>query len=306
MEFESNSSDEGAAPCLGSVSVMGPGLLGGSVALASKYVKSIKAVSLWARRKEALAELNESEAADIISDDVVEVVGESDIVVLATPVGALGDLVEIILPHLKKGAVITDLCSVKVSAVDVVDKIISQSSRDDVNFVGAHPMAGSESGGFENARADLFKDAVCAVTPGTSSSKGSEEIVINFWQSIGCRCIKMNPVSHDELVARVSHLPHVVASAIVGTVFKGPSEAHLLAGSGLKSMTRIAGGSPDMWAEIICQNKDAIGNAMEDHIDLLNDLLNKVRDADYNELHQFLGDAKENRNRLYPPIKDQE
>jgi cyclohexadieny/prephenate dehydrogenase len=305
VEFESNSSDEGAASCLSSVSVIGPGLLGGSVALASKHVKSIKTVSLWARRKEALAELNESEAADIVSDDVAEVVAESDLVVLATPVGALEDLVEMILPHLKKGAVITDLCSVKSSAVNFVDKIIAQSARDDVNFVGAHPMAGSESGGFENARADLFKDTVCAITPSKSSTKVSEEIVVNFWQAIGCKCVKIDSRAHDEIVARVSHLPHVIASAIVENVFKGSDQAHLLAGPGLRSMTRIAGGSPEMWAEIICQNKDAIGNAMEDHIDLLNDLLKKVRDADYNELHQFLGEAKENRNRLYPPIKDQ-
>ena len=306
MEFESNSTDEGAAPCLGSVAVIGPGLLGGSVALASQHVKSIKTVSLWARRKEALAELSESKAADVISDDLAEVVGGADLVVLATPVGALEDLVEMFLPHLKKGAVITDLCSVKEAAVNVVDKKVSQSARDDINFVGAHPMAGSESGGFANARADLFRDAVCAVTPGKSSSKDSEEIVINFWQSIGCQCVKIDSRAHDQLVARVSHLPHVIASAIVETVFKGSNEAHLLAGPGLRSMTRIAGGSPDMWAEIICQNKDAIGDAMEGHIDLLNDLLKKVRDADYNELHQFLGDAKENRNRLYPPIKDQE
>ncbi|MDB4737825.1 prephenate dehydrogenase [Verrucomicrobiales bacterium] len=304
MELESNSSDEGAAPCLSSVSIIGPGLLGGSVALASKHVKSIKTVSLWARRKEALAELNKSEAADVISDDIAEVVGGSDLVVLATPVGAVENLVKMILPHLKKGAVITDLCSVKASAVNVVDKIIAQSGRDDVNFVGAHPMAGSESGGFANARADLFEGAVCAVTPSKSSNNGSEERVVNFWQSIGCQCVKIDSRTHDELVARVSHLPHVIASAIVETVFKGSGEVNLLAGPGLRSMTRIAGGSPDMWAEIICQNKDAIGNAMEDHIELLNDLLKKIRDADYDELHQFLGDAKEKRNSLYPPIKD--
>jgi len=304
VEFESNSSEEGDASCPGSVSVIGPGLLGGSVALASKFVKSIKTVSLWARRKEALEELKESGAADVISDDLAEVVGESDLVVLATPVGALESLIKMILPHLKKGAVITDLCSVKVSAVNVADKMISLSARDDVYFVGAHPMAGSESGGFGNARADLFEGAVCAVTPGKSSDESSEKLVVNFWRSIGCRCMKIDSMDHDELVARVSHLPHVIASAVVETVFNGPSEAQLLAGPGLRSMTRIAGGSPDMWTEIICQNKDAIGNAMEDHINLLNDLLKKVRDADYSELHQFLLDAKENRNRLYPPIQD--
>jgi len=305
VEFESNSSEEGDAPCLGSVAVIGPGLLGGSVALASKHVKSIKTVSLWARRKEALAELNKSEAADIISDDVAEVVGGSDLVVLATPVGALEDLVRMILLHLKEGAVITDLCSVKAPAVNIVDTIISQSARNDISFVGAHPMAGSESGGFENARADLFSGAVCAVTPGESSIKESEELVVNFWQSIGCRCVKIDCIAHDELVARVSHLPHLIASAIVETVFKGTSEAQLLAGPGLRSMTRIASGSPEMWAEIICQNKDAIGNAMEDHINLLNDLLQKVRDANYNDLNKFLEDAKENKHRLYPPIKEQ-
>ena len=117
--------------------------------------------------------------------------------------------------------------------------------------------------------------------------------------------VKIDCIAHDELVARVSHLPHLIASAIVETVFKGTSEAQLLAGPGLRSMTRIASGSPEMWAEIICQNKDAIGNAMEDHINLLNDLLQKVRDANYNDLNKFLEDAKENKHRLYPPIKEQ-
>ena len=301
MEPEPNLSEEEIASCPGSVSVIGPGLLGGSVALASKFVKGINTVSLWARRKEALEQLRKSEAADIISDNIHEVVNESDLVVLATPVGALKGLVDMILPQLKKGAVITDLCSVKASAVNVVDEMISLSARDDVHFVGAHPMAGSESGGFENARADLFDGAVCAVTPGKSSTEDSKKLVLDFWRSIGCRCVKLNSIEHDKFVAQVSHLPHVLAAAIVETVFKGPDEAQLLAGPGLRSMTRIAGGSPDMWAEIICQNNEAIGNTMEGHIKLLNDLLKKVRDADYDELYQFLQDAKENRNKLYPP-----
>ena len=245
--------------------------------------------------------MRESEAADIISDNIQEVVTESDLIILATPVGALESLVDMILPKLKKGAVITDLCSVKASAVNVVDEMISLSARDDVHFVGAHPMAGSESGGFENARADLFDGAVCAVTPGKSATKDSEKLVMDFWRSIGCRCVKLDSIEHDEFVARVSHLPHVLAAAIVETVFNGPDAAQLLAGPGLRSMTRIAGGSPDMWAEIICQNKESIGNTMEGHINLLNDLLKKVRDADYDELYQFLQDAKENRNKLYPP-----
>lgn len=298
MEAESNLTEHGTHG-MGKLAVIGPGLLGGSVALAAKNLREIGCVALWARREDALAELRDCDAADVISNDISEIASEADLVVLATPVGALGELTKSILPHLKSGAIITDLCSVKVSAVEFVENAISDSGREDVDFVGAHPMAGSENVGFAHARADLFKGSVCAVTSGNKSNSASEEFVTKFWESIGCSCVSLDSSYHDELVARVSHLPHLIASAIVETAVGGKGKAETLAGPGLRDMTRIAVGAPEMWAEILCQNQAAVANVLDEHIDRLRTLLTMIRDVDNENLLHFLSDARDKRLQLY-------
>ena len=285
---------------MNNISIIGPGLLGGSVALASKKFELADRISLWVRRPDAVEELIDAKVAEIVSSDFHEVIPDSDLIVLATPVGAVGEILSKIIPIAKPNAVITDLCSVKKCVVNLVDNLLNDSNREDLNFVGAHPMAGAEVGGFVNARADLFSGAVCAITPGITSSENSEAAVYKFWERLGCRCIKIEPSMHDEMVAKVSHLPHLISSALAITSLDDKSDDVKLAGPGIKGMTRIALGSPDMWAEILLQNKDSVEKVLSDHIDSINGVLKHLNDGDYDEILKFLNKARENRINCFP------
>ena len=282
------------------ISIIGPGLLGGSVALASKELNLVDKISLWVRRSDAISELVEADIADHVSDDFQEIIPEADLIVFATPVGAVGDILRQIIPIAKTNAVITDLCSVKGCVVELIDELLLNSDRKDLNFVGAHPMAGAEVGGFSNARANLFEDAVCAITPGATSSDESEALIFNFWEKLGCQCFKLEASKHDEIVAKVSHLPHLVSSALAITSLNNTNKEINLAGPGIKGMTRIALGSPEMWAEILLQNKDCVGKILEEHINSITEVLQNLKDDDYPEILKFLVNARENRMNCFP------
>ena len=282
------------------VSIIGPGLLGGSVALACRDLSNVDNIALWARRPEAIDKLRKLNIANVVSGELKEIIPNSDLIVFATPVGAVGKILYQLLPLAKKNAVITDLCSVKSSVVNLIDKAILDSNRSDLEFVGAHPMAGAEVSGFTNARAELFVDAVCAITPGDTSSKDSEILVTQFWESLGCRCVIIDPKVHDEMVAKVSHLPHVVSSALAYNSLEDQTGAGQLAGPGIKGMTRISLGSPNMWAEILFQNKECVEKSLGQHINLMKDLLEILKNENQKELLDFLVKARENRLKSFP------
>ena len=282
------------------VSIIGPGLLGGSVALACRGLSNIDNIALWARRPEAIDELRKLDIANIVSGELKEIIPNSDLIVFATPVGAVEKILCELLPLTKSGAVITDLCSVKSSIVNLIDKAILDSGRNDLKFVGAHPMAGAEVSGFINARSDLFLDAVCAITPGDTSSKDSEILVTQFWESLGCRCVIIDPKVHDEMVAKVSHLPHIVSSALAYNSLEDHTGAGQLAGPGIKGMTRISLGSPNMWAEILFQNKECVEKSLDQHINSMKDLQKILKNENHKELLDFLVKARENRIKSFP------
>ncbi len=258
-------------------------------------------VTLWARRAEAIDELRRLDAADQVSGDLAEVVDGAELVVVATPVGALADLVERVLPALPEGGLVTDLCSVKAAAVRAADAAIAASGRGDVRFVGAHPMAGSDRTGFAHARADLFSGAPCAITPGATSDRAAVAAVGEFWTAVGCRTLELDPVEHDRLVARVSHLPHLAASVLVGASIGDQPGAGALAGPGFRDTTRVAAGSPEMWAEILAEHREEVSAALEAYIEDLGEVLAKLREMDNGGLHRLLAEARDQRATLYAP-----
>ena len=146
----------------------------------------------------------------------------------------------------------------------------------------------------------MFSGAVCAITPGITSSENSEAAVYKFWERLGCRCIKIEASMHDEMVAKVSHLPHLISSALAITSLDDKSGDVNLAGPGIKGMTRIALGSPDMWAEILLQNKDSVEKVLSDHIDSINGVLKHLNDGDHEAILKFLNKARENRINCFP------
>ena len=277
------------------LAVLGPGLLGGSVALAARQRGLAGQVALWARRAEAVDEIRASGSIEIVSDQVDEVVEGADLVVLATPVGALPALLREILPMLQAGAAITDLCSVKGTAVEIADAAIAESGRGDISFVGAHPMAGSEQTGFAYADASLFEHSACAITPGATSSKEASALVEGFWADLGCRTVLTSAAEHDSAVARVSHVPHLAASALVLSAIDDEADAGRLIGPGFRDTTRVASGAPGMWTEILAENREAVCDALGCYIDQLGEVLAKLRDMDNEGLRQFLVAAKDRR-----------
>ncbi len=286
------------------LAILGPGLLGGSVALAARERDVADEVSIWARRPEAVAELRDRGVAERVSDQLLEVVEGADLVVLATPVGAMPELLAQVLPGLAEGAWVTDLCSVKTAAVAAGDAAVAECGRGDIAFVGAHPMAGSDRTGFRHARADLFVGAPCAITPGDSSNSAAVTGVADFWRRLGCRPIEMSAADHDRRVARVSHLPHLAASALVSASLAGSSGASSLAGPGFRDTTRVAAGPADMWAEILSENRHEVAAALQDYIEELGEVLANLRDMDNEGLHRFLDVARSRRAALYPPVDE--
>ncbi|MEI8107717.1 MAG: prephenate dehydrogenase/arogenate dehydrogenase family protein [Verrucomicrobiota bacterium] len=273
------------------LAILGPGLLGGSIALAARRVGGYR-IALWARRQEAVAEALAMGIADVVSGDLAEVVGDADLVILCVPVGAMPQLAREVVNLIGTQTIVTDVGSVKGIPVEALSLIFSSRGR----FVGSHPMAGSEKTGIQVARANLFDDAVCFLTPDAFSTPEAVRELRAFWESFGSRVVEASPASHDEIVALISHLPHLLAATLMQTVVGENVQALELCGSGFRDCTRIASGSPVMWAEILRTNRDAVRKAAESMMKKLGSIISVLDDDEATT--QFLSQAKMHRDRL--------
>lgn len=279
------------------IAILGPGLLGGSVALAARATEAATRIHLWARRESAIDEVRSLGIADLASTDLAEVVAGADLIVLATPVGVMPELVRQLLDvPPPPGAIMTDLGSVKGCVVTAIDALLAD--RTELRFVGSHPMAGKERAGIEHACADLFCGAACVITPGSSSTPAAIDAITKFWQQLGCRTTQMRPEQHDEAVARISHLPHLAASLVATVALAGDPSAGNVAGAGLRDTTRVASGSPQMWAEILLENRAAIAPALRELADRVSEALTLLESDDRGGLQSVLQQSKELRDAL--------
>lgn len=276
------------------LAILGPGLLGGSIALAAQRTGGFR-VAAWARRGDAVAELRRRGLAEVASEDLRVVLEGAELVVLCVPIGAMGALARQIAPLLSTQAVVTDVGSVKGPVVAELSAIFTPRAR----FVGSHPMAGSEQTGLEAARADLFDGAACLVTPHEGSDAEAVSAVREFWRTLGGRVSELPPARHDELVALISHLPHLLAATLINTVAAENPAAFDFAGPGFRDTTRVAAGPPEMWAEILRSNAPAVRRATEAMIEKLREFVTLLdRDA---PMTAFLTHAKTQRDRLRLP-----
>jgi prephenate dehydrogenase len=276
------------------ITILGPGLLGGSIGLAARHRKVAQRVALWARRLEAADEAWKLGAADEATTDLAKAVEGAELVVLATPIGVMNPLAEKFRASLADGCVVTDVGSVKYPVVSALTHTLAGRAR----FVGSHPMAGSEQSGIEAARRDLFEKAVCIVTPTEATDKAALELVHNFWKAIGCNVRTLAPQEHDEMIARISHLPHVVAAAVVNVVCSDGVNPLNFVGPGFKDFTRIASGPPEMWTEICQENRQEIGRALDALIAELGKVRAALENNDGIELKTMLKRAKHFRDEL--------
>ena len=276
------------------LSILGPGLLGGSIGLAARHRKVAARVAIWARRPEAADEAYKLGVADEATTDLSQTVADAELVVLATPIGAMGALAEQMRPSLSNGCVVTDVGSVKYPIVNTLADALAGQAR----FVGSHPMAGSEQSGIDAARRDLFENATCIVTPREDTDQAALGTVHDFWKALGCSVKTLAPAAHDEIVARLSHLPHVVAAAVVNVVCHDGEQRLNFAGPGFKDFTRIASGPPEMWTEICVENRQEIAGALDQLLEELGKVRAALENADAVELRTMLKRAKHFRDEL--------
>jgi len=260
----------------GTVAILGPGLIGGSLALALAERGLADRLMIYARSPRALDEIRLAGVDAELTQNPSEAVREADVVILCVPIEAMAGLVSECRDALKPNALVTDVGSVKGS----VDRDLAPLLEGRALWIGSHPKAG-----FVAARANLFVNAAVIVTPTKHTAKEAESRAVKFWESLGSRVLKFDPAWHDATVAQVSHIPHLVAALLVSNVLKDESLA--AAGSGLRDTTRVASGSPELWTEIIWANRDAIRASL---VPLMLELTN-VHDALKDENKTLLRDT---------------
>lgn len=290
---------------LSRIAIFGPGLIGGSLALAARRRGICAHLSLWSRDCAELAaarELGLAHAADTLTDDPAAAVAGADLVVLCLPPAALPGVARQLVPHLKTGVPVCDVASVKAGLSGELGAIFRQEpppdgSRAWTSYVGAHPMAGGERSGPRAARADLFTGAVCLLTPEENTSPAALEAVEGFWTALGARVRRLTPAAHDETVAMISHLPHALAAALVHFVTAQAPAALPLAGPGWRDVTRIAAGAPELWTEILSRNRQPVTKALHGLIATLHEMSGYLEAGREEELQKFLSEARSQRER---------
>ena len=233
--------------------IVGVGLIGGSLALAARAAGLIGEVVGLGRSEANLAVARERGIVDRTVRDPADL-GPVDLVVLAVPVRSTAAMARTLLPHLRAGTVVTDVGSVKGEVVTQCEAVLPA----DRPFVGAHPIAGSERAGAGAADAALFRGAPCILTPSARTDATALARVRALWEGVGARVLTMTPAAHDEALAWVSHLPHVVAYALVAALARADSGLAALAGGSWRDATRVAASPAELWRDIFLANADAV------------------------------------------------
>jgi prephenate dehydrogenase len=277
------------------ITLIGVGLLGGSLGLAIKQRRLADKVDGYVRRTTSIAECEKLGVVDRATDDLTSAVENADLVVLCTPLSQMRELTEEMLPALKPGAVVTDVGSVKAGVVEELEPRVAGAG---AQFVGSHPMAGGEKTGVAAARPDLFANALCLVTPTADSHKDAVRQVEQFWQALGMRLLKLSPSAHDDLVSRSSHLPHVVAAELANYILSPahPPEQSAVCANGFRDTTRIASGSPEMWRDIAMANRKNLSRVLGVFLEDLEEFRLALEKGDVGVVEEFFGKAKQRRD----------
>ena len=270
------------------LTVLGLGLLGGSVAWAARARRVAGEVVGCGRRSEPLRAAQARGLVDRVTTDPAEAVAGADLVVLASPVGAMAGLLRTAAPALQPGALVTDVGSVKSVLAETLAGLLPPG----VVFVGAHPMAGSHEKGPEHARADLLDGATCVVTPVPGNPPEAVARVEAFWSALGARVVRRDAATHDLEVAWISHVPHALAFAFARALGDAPPDAGEVAGTGFRDFTRIAQSDPELWAEILVANRKAIEGPVARVAERLAELARAIESGDVEEVDRWIAEAR--------------
>lgn len=269
------------------VAIAGVGLIGGSLALAARAAGLVGEIVGLARSPETLAEAKRRGIADRVTADPAEAARDADLLVLAVPVRAIAALARQCVTTLPPGALITDAGSVKVLVVRDLDAIAAPTH----HFVGAHPIAGTEAQGPGAADANLFRDQLCIITPSARTDAAAADRIQALWEGVGMRVERMSPERHDEILAAVSHLPHVLAFALVNAARAAGIDFARYSGGSFRDATRVAASSVEMWRDILLANGAAVEALLARFSGEVERLRAAIRQGDEAELVALLSRA---------------
>jgi prephenate dehydrogenase len=279
------------------ITVIGLGLIGGSLALSLKGIDKDFIVTGYDTISDALNIAKYRNVIDKIATSYPDAVKDADLIIIATPISKIIEVVKSTKDYLKKGAILTDVGSAKENIVNEVNKILPA----DVIFIGGHPMAGSENEGILSARPDLFKNAFYILTPTDSTKSEALMILHSLFTKIGSKVIAITPKEHDEVVSLISHLPHVLSTNLVKLINDEQIELKnlfKLCAGGFRDMTRIATSNPKMWVDITMENKEEIIKALDKYITYLLKFKDKLSKDDSEYIRKHYNEAREARVNL--------
>ncbi len=277
--------------------IAGVGLIGGSLGLAARERGLIREVVGFGRTEANLKIALERGIIDSYTFDPAEAAAGADLFLLAVPVAATGRVMAQFIPYLRPGCIVTDAGSVKEQVVTILEQLLPPS----LPCVGAHPIAGTENAGAGAAFASLFEDQLCILTPTATTDHTALARVRSLWEGVGMRVEEMDIRIHDQVLARVSHLPHMIAFSVMNATLAKPVpgvDALAYAGSAFDSLTRVAASPVEMWRDICVENRDALLSAVTEFETALAQLKTAIAKGDGKALADAMSQAQMERRRL--------
>lgn len=269
------------------IGIIGVGFMGGSLALAlKKKFKDFEVIG-YARNKQSLTRLKKAKILDKIEKSYQEIANQADILILATPVGVIIDLLKKIGPYLREGAIVIDLGSTKGE----IEKSAKRYLPKKVYFVGCHPFCGSEKKGVEQAREGLYQKSLCFIT----SKNKATALISKMWEKIGSRVVQVSPKAHDQITCLVSHLPHLICFSLLNMI----SDNYLkFSSSGFYDLTRIGSSADGLWADIFLTNKEKLLNNIDKYNQEIENFKAAIKKEDKKKLKVLIKKANQKRSKM--------
>ena len=269
------------------ICIIGCGLIGSSLARAIKKNKLADIIVSSSRTDATNKKVIKLNIVNDSSSNIQKMVKESDLVVIATPLSSYKEVIEKVKNVLKKGAILTDVGSVKKNAISLIEKNIPKN----ISWIASHPIAGTEESGPESGFAELFKNRWCILTPSKTAKEKDIKLLENFWKKIGSKVDIMNAEQHDYILSITSHIPHLIAYNIVNTTLsikkKNNKEIVKYSAGGLRDFTRIAASNPIMWRDIFIHNRKNTSKMIDEFIANLNDLKKAIKSKNEKKLEKI-------------------
>jgi len=279
------------------VSIVGTGLIGGSIGLALRRSGNVEICGYDASADNTKVAL-EMGALDVVATDLAGAATDADVIIVATPVGEILATVGALAGLAKEGAVVTDVGSTKNTIVSEAERLLGERNA----FVGGHPMAGTEGEGIASARPDVFEGALWILTPTSHTSSDAYRKVNTLVTRLGARTLALDPAEHDRLVAVVSHLPYAIATALMALAARQDDDRLYRAAAGsFRDVTRTAGSNPRIWRDIFATNRDAFVDELDGFTELLGTIRDAVANDRWDDFGSLVETARDARRRF--PVK---